>query len=118
MTCSRMYGHLSCLDLADVCMDETIQVDLLIGSDFYWEFVTGETIRGHSGPIAINTTLGWLFSGPTGVTEGGESAISLMNAHTLRVEGVTNKELDSTLRSFWELEALGIEKVVSDLVYE
>ena len=27
-------------------------------------------------------------------------------------------ELDSTLRSFWELETLGIEKVVSDPVYD
>ena len=53
-----MYGHLTPLDLADVCMDETIQVDVLIGLDCYWEFVTGETIRGDSGPIAINTTLG------------------------------------------------------------
>jgi len=29
-----------------------------IGSDFYWEFVTGKTIRGDGGPVAIETTLG------------------------------------------------------------
>ena len=116
VACSRMYGHLSQLDLEDVCLNETLEVDLLIGSDFYWEFVTGETIRGDNGPVAINTTLGWVLSGPTGVAEKEESAVSLVNAHTLRVEGITNKELDNTLRSFWELESLGIEEVANDPV--
>ena len=52
-----MYGHLSQLDLADVCLDETLEVDLLLGSGFYWKFAMGETIRGENGPVAINTTL-------------------------------------------------------------
>ena len=104
VACSRMYGHLSQSDLEDVCQNETLEVDLLIGSDFYWEFVMGETIQGDNGPVAINTTLGWVLSGPTGVAEKEESAVSLVNAHTLWVEGITNKDLDNTLRSFWELE--------------
>ena len=41
-------------------------------------------------------------------------AVSLVNAHTLWVEGITNKELDNTLRSFWELEYLGNEEVADD----
>ena len=116
VACSRVYGRLSQLDLADVCLDKTLEVDLLIGSDFYWEFVTGETIRGENGPVAINTTLGWVLSGPAGVAEPEESTVSLVNAHTLRVEGITNKELDNTLRLFWELESLGIEEVANDPV--
>ena len=32
--------------------------------------------------------------------------VSLVTTHTIRVEGVTNKELDTTLRSFWELKSL------------
>ena len=43
-----------------------------------------------------------------------ESTLSLINAHTLRVEGIKYKKLDSTLRSFWELESLGIEEVAND----
>ena len=38
-----------------------------------------------------------------------ESAMSLVSAHTLQVEGITNKELEGNLESFWELESLGIE---------
>ena len=52
-----MYSHLSQLDLADISQGETLEVDMLIVSDFYWEFATGETIRGQSGPVAVRTTL-------------------------------------------------------------
>ena len=41
------------------------EVDLLIGSDFYWDFVSGEMRRGDKGPVAAKTTLGWILSGPT-----------------------------------------------------
>ena len=114
VTCVKTHGHLSQLDLADVTPDEAMEVDLLIGADFYWEFVTGETVRGSEGPVAIKTTLGWVLSGPTGVAEPKKSVVSLVNAHTLRVEGITNNELDETLRAFWELESLGIERVPND----
>ena len=37
------------------------------------------------------------------------------HAHTpLRVESITNREFDGTLRSFWELESFGIEKISND----
>ena len=58
----------------------------------------------------------WGLSGPTGLTERGESAMNLLSAHTLMVEGITNKEIVSSLRSSWELEYLRIERVVSDPV--
>ena len=93
-----MHEHLSQLDLANVSKDETLLVDLLIGSDFYWEFVTGNTLHGEGGPVAIRTTLGWVLSGPTGVSN---STVSL-NVHILHAEGVTNAELDRDLRLFWE----------------
>ena len=36
--------------------------------------------------------------------------MNLVTTHTLRVDdGVTNKMLDATMRSFWELEYLGIQ---------
>lgn len=115
-TCSMMYGHLVQLDLADISQEETLEVDVLIGSDFYWEFVTGEVIRGQSGPVAVKTTLGWVLSGPAGMTGQRKSTVSLATTHTLRVEGVTNKVLDTTLRSFWEFKSLGIQSPTNDPV--
>ena len=50
-------------DSGDV--SDTLEVDVLIGSDFYWNLVTGRVIRGKSGPMAIHTRVGWILSGPT-----------------------------------------------------
>ena len=33
----------------------SMPVDILIGSDYYWEFVTGSVCRGISGPVTIHT---------------------------------------------------------------
>ncbi len=41
---------------------------------------------------------------------GSEHAVSLVTAHTMRVEGITNKELDDTMKSFWDLESFGIKQ--------
>ena len=87
-TCSRMYNHLAQLDLADISQNETLEVDMLIGSDFYWQFVTGETIRGQSGPVAVGTTLGWSFLDQLRLLDSDDH----LTTHTLRVEGITNKD--------------------------
>ena len=42
-------------------------------------------------------------------------AVSLITVHTLRVDdGVSNKMLDATMSSFWELESLGIQPEFSE----
>lgn len=62
------YAHLDGLELADELCSSGSSTDLLIGSDYYWNFVTGETKRGEEGPIAVNSKLGWLLSGPLNET--------------------------------------------------
>ena len=106
------YAHLTHLDLADVPQDRSLQVDLLIGSDLYWQFVTGETICGQ-GPVAVKTTLGWLLSGPMQPTK---LTVSLIAAHTLQAGNVTSRELDDTLKLFWDLESMGIQPLTNDPV--
>ena len=60
------YKHLQGLELVDFDPnsngDKTI--DILIGADFYWEFVTGEVVQASNGPVAVSSKLGWLLSGP------------------------------------------------------
>ena len=41
-----------------------VDVDILIGVDQYWELTTGKTHRGSEGPVAVETELGWVLSGP------------------------------------------------------
>ena len=62
------YAHLEGLELADEPCNSGSSIDLLIGLDYYWNFVTGEMKRGEEGPIAINSKLGWLLSGPISET--------------------------------------------------
>ena len=58
------YPHLHGLKLADYS-DSEDSIDVLIGSDYYWDFVTSEIVRGDFGPTAANSKFGWLLSGPT-----------------------------------------------------
>ena len=110
--CTGKYGHLSQLELADYSDgDSEMSVDILIGADHYWNLTTGRTVRGESGPVAIHTKLGWVLSGPTPFTGASPHSASLITSHTLHV-GISTpdvKSLDDTLRSFWELEAMGIK---------
>ena len=61
----QAYPHLADLELADSTEDgEVINLDILIGLDYYWNFVTGEVIKGGTGPTAVNSSLEWILSGP------------------------------------------------------
>ena len=65
--CAWENQHLAFLDLADLSEgNHNLDVDILIGSNYYWELVMGGVRRGSSGPTAIHTKLGWVLSGPRG----------------------------------------------------
>lgn len=60
------YSHLEGLELADpIDEDNESHIDILIASDFYWHMVSGDTIRGETGHVAVRSKFGWLLSGPT-----------------------------------------------------
>ena len=48
---------------------------------------------------------------------GPEASVSLMIMHTFHMNSVEGAELDAVLRSFWELESLGIHGP-DDLTYD
>jgi len=58
---TQVYEHLDGLDLADGDYDSSKPIDVLIGSDYYWSIVTGDTIVGNHGPVALSSKLGWLL---------------------------------------------------------
>ncbi|KAL5475814.1 hypothetical protein EMCRGX_G025680 [Ephydatia muelleri] len=108
MTCAReRYSHLNGLELADSgAINDAIEISMLIGADYYWEIVTGRICRGRSGPTAIETKLGWVLSGPVpGYNQ--EHTSVLFTAHVLQTE-TSEASLDERLKSFWDLETLGI----------
>ena len=95
--------HLKGLHLAE------LEIDILVGSDQYWDLVTGKIRRGRAGPIAINTVFGWVLSGPAMSSEQSQASASLLT-HVLRVNSSTQETLtlDDRLKTFWDLESLGI----------
>ncbi len=104
---------LATLELADYTDGRSrLEVDVLIGSDCYWDLVTGSVCRTSEGPTAIQTKLGWVLSGPTHCKQLEHCSVNLVTTHVLSVDMQQSDSmaLDKCLRSFWELESLGIRE--------
>ena len=83
-------------------------IDLLIGSDLYWSFVTGNIVgSGKSGDlVTVETKFGWILSGCVGVGCKTHS-VSFVSSETSEVRiGGENDELESRLKRLWELQSL------------
>ncbi|KAM7302220.1 uncharacterized protein ISCGN_017737 [Ixodes scapularis] len=84
-------------------------ISLLIGADQMWRLLTGETRRSSSIPglVAISTSLGWTFQGPTGTVRVLSNTTANLMVCVLGV-ALTAEDDGAALRNFWELEAIGI----------
>ncbi|XP_064388661.1 uncharacterized protein LOC135336735 [Halichondria panicea] len=112
-TCFENTQQFMGLDFADYSDGRSsLEVDVLIGSDYYWDLVTGSVCRSEGGPTAIHTKLGWVLSGPTPAKDQAQCSMNLTTTHVLRAETqeLESTALDEQLRSFWELKSLGINK--------
>ena len=114
------YPHLQGLDFADAGIVDGSQpnIDILIGSDFYFEVLTGEVVRGDSGPVAVNRKFGWVVSGPT-LERGEKSDTSMANLVIEKIgsqnpypDNENDSELSRALRKCWDIESLGIQDEV------
>jgi len=82
---------------------DTLCIDILIGSDFFWNFQAGETIRGGPDePVAVKTSLGWVLSGPLK----GKKLSSVANVNFLPSTEKRRVEID--VNKLWNLDTLGI----------
>ena len=104
------YPYLQGLQLACGAVNGTVSVDLLIGADHYWSFFTGGIIRGDpSGPVALETKLGWILSGPAAVPTLTESCtVNLSATHVLKIASADTSRVQDDLQKLWDLETLGI----------
>lgn len=120
------YQHLSEITLSEsVCDNQQlsdVHVHVLIGSDHYWDVVTGETRRGERGPVAMSTVLGWTLSGPVDhVTSCKQSVNMLSSTHVLKVQSIDintefDHELNSKLEQFWNLESIEIDTTTDPIM--
>ena len=89
LDCQKTYSHLTGLELADDPGESrTVQVDILIGCDHYWDLITWRLQRGTAGPVATETKLGWILSGPADISSRSDELHSLV-VHTLQISAPT-----------------------------
>ena len=80
------------------------EIDVLIGLEFYYSFVTRDIVTNE--PVAVRTSLGWVFCGPTG-GHGQECTMSM------NVQISVEEQLNETIKKFWNLESIGIKPTES-----
>eukprot|EP00731_Ephydatia_muelleri_P019650 Em0012g475a len=116
------YPHLVGLDLAEIGTGTTKKVDVLIGSDHYWKVVSGEIVRGSTGPTALKSRFGWILSGPLSGLMECSTISNLACCQTLLTNSdplqKSDTELEIALRRFWDLESLGIQGEEPTLLYK
>ena len=111
------HEHLINLKMADFNNGSSdLKIDVLIGGNFYWKFMTGEVKSGNSGPVAMGTVLGWVLSGA--FEEGRNSAsTNFVQSHVLKItcespvtlEIDRDKELLGYISKFWDSEEMGVD---------
>ena len=129
------YPHLQGLELADESLlDDTFSdVDILIGSDFYYDIITGDIRRGDEGPCAVNSEFGWLVC-VSAKAKGSRSGETVANFVVDREDSLSgdafvsneDQQLTNVLHKFWSTESIGIfeetnvdgKEFLSDVKYD
>ena len=115
----QSYPHLQGLPLADYSRgDEDLEVDIMIGADYYWSIVQNHVVRGEShGPVAVRTRLGYVLSGPINIAGALQSSSSVNMSHVMKTECQVVEEdfksvdvsLKEELNKFWDYDTLGVK---------
>lgn len=84
----------------DLLNEKIVKIDVLIGLDFYHEFMYPEQII-KNGLVAQRTALGWMISG----------SYPSLNVNQYRMQTsllCSNEPSEATIRKLWELSSIGI----------
>ena len=78
--------HLKYLKLSDSSDSNfSCNVDILIGTDYYWDFVSGNRRRENSGPVAVEIILGCVLSGTNEFENNISVTVNLSSTHVLKI---------------------------------
>ncbi|XP_028416197.1 uncharacterized protein LOC114539977 [Dendronephthya gigantea] len=104
------YPHLQGLWLSDVCKTgEMLEIDVLIGADNLWAFQSGKVLKGGDDePVAVDTMLGWVISGPLL----GSSENEIANVNLVSQGGEQNElsSIGADIEKLWDLDTLGVKE--------
>lgn len=94
----KQWSHLNGLELADPHFMQHQKIDILIGADIYGSLLRSGIRKGPAGaPVAQNTSLGWIVSGPVSASSPPRSVVSF-NLSTV------DSKIDECLERFWAVE--------------
>ena len=95
------------LRLADSSSGESkLKIDVLIGADYYWYFITNRIIVGESGPVAVQMSLGCVLSGKMEPLKSTHMQSTLVT-HTMISPAESEKlELNNLVKRFWEIDSI------------
>ena len=107
------YPHLQGLQLADNFSGDR-EIGLLIGANYYHEFVIGDIIKGSARAVATSSNLGWLLSGTAAISSTDTFCNNINSVLVIDTVPMRNKILDDTLelndalKEFWRHETAGL----------
>ena len=105
-------SHLKGLPLAHpVSSEDTFDISLLFGADFYWDLIGDHTVRGNC-PTAMSSRLGYLLSDPLPAVPQPFSVVtSLLSTYRYLANCTTD---DQVLQQLWTVEDAGVNANNSD----
>ena len=101
------FPHLRNLWFSNVCgTKDELEIDLLIGSNYLWEFQKGRTVWGEpEEPVAVQTELGWVLSSPLRVKEPDSKQEVVVNFVVQDSIVIASDSLQSTVIKLWDFES-------------
>jgi len=117
------YTHLQGLELADDNKNNVeLNVEILIGLDYYHQFIYDKVVKGEFGPVALESVLGWIISGP--IDRHQSQQVHCYNTHAMRCSTEENDtSLRDSLSRFWTVEEVNSKQDVmtrfqNDIVHD
>lgn len=82
--------------------------DLLIGNDYYTEFMLGEKVKVLDNLFLLNSVFGYILSGKLTCTSPSDSSQHILSTTSLFVQTDEPVQHLQDLRSFWDLDTIAI----------
>ena len=102
----NQYIHLNNIQLSDCNVNKSdSQIDVLIGADDYWDFMTGEVKPGSKDPVAIKTILGWVLNWTFQAQGSSQTSVNFCDSHVLKISAIEQKSIcNDKFTRFWKIE--------------
>lgn len=91
----------------EIGQSKQVSVDVLIGSDYYYDFIGSDQIRCSNGLVLVSSKLGFVTSGRIKGSSSGETPLHLS---TLFLSSPSTETSPSfSIEKFWKLEDIGVK---------